>query len=205
MPNHLLPQNQTELEAAVATAGEFTVSPDVIATLWSAEHCPTELLPWLAWALSVDDWDSAWDEGTQRRVIASSIDIHRKKGTIGAVKKALSNFENETKIIEWWQKDPQGTPHTFQADVEIGNRGINPETVAAIRRQIDVTKPVRSHYELRLIGRVQLNAYAAIRCLYGQIIEIYPYQITELISPDVNAYSAISITFTQSMTVYPPE
>ncbi|MDE2388898.1 MAG: phage tail protein I [Betaproteobacteria bacterium] len=203
MSNQLLPQNQTVLEAAIANATQSGVSPDAIARLWDAGTCPVNLLPWLAWALSVDDWDGSWDEETQRRVIATSIDIHRKKGTVGAVKQALANFEHETKLTEWWQKDPQGTPHTFQIDVEIGNTGIDPATTAAIRRQIDAAKPVRSHYELRLIGRAQLNAYTALRCFYGQIMEVYPYQITGLTSPDVNGYSAISVTFTQTMTVYP--
>jgi phage tail P2-like protein len=205
MANSLLPSNQTELEAAIANATESAVSPDVIATLWSAEYCPVELLPWLAWALSVDDWDETWDEETQRRVIAASIDIHRKKGTVGAVLKALTSLGHEGKLIEWWQKDPLGTPHTFEAEVEIGNRGIDPEALAAIRRQIDAAKPVRSHYELRLIGRSNLTAHAAVSCVYGQIIEIQPYQITELTSPDIAVHSAVCVHVTQTMTIYPPE
>lgn len=205
MPNFLLPPNQTELEAAIANATESAVAPDVIAKLWDAENCPADLLPWLAWALSVDDWDESWDEITQRNVIAASIEIHRKKGTVGAVLKALTSLGHEGKLIEWWQKDPLGTPHTFEAEVEIGNRGIDPEALAAIRRQIDAAKPVRSHYELRLIGRSNLSAHAAVSCLYGQIIEIQPYQITELTSPDIAVYSTVCVHVTQTMTIYPPE
>lgn len=205
MPNFLLPQNQTELEAAIATAAEFDVSPDVIAKLWDAENCPVELLPWLAWALSVDDWDESWDETTQRNVIAASIEIHRKKGTVGAVLKALTSLGHEGKLIEWWQTEPQGTPHTFSAEVDISNRGIDGAAIAAIRRQIDAAKPVRSHYDLQLIARSNLTTHTAISCLYGQIIEIMPYQITELTSPDVAIHSAISVHVTQSITIYPHE
>jgi len=205
MANSLLPQNQTALEAAIANAAQPDVSPDVIAKLWDAENCPAELLPWLAWALSVDDWDETWDEATQRRVIAASIDIHRKKGTVEAVLKALTSLGHEGKLTEWWQTEPQGTPHTFKAEVDIRNRGIDAAAIAAIRRQIDAAKPVRSHYGLELIARSNLNVHAAISCLYGQIIEIQPYQITELTSPDLTVHSAISVHVTQSITIYPLE
>lgn len=205
MANSLLPQNQTALEAAIADATESAVSPDGIAKLWDAEICPAGLLPWLAWALSVDDWDETWDEATQRRVIAASIDIHRKKGTVGAVLKALTSLGHEGRLVEWWQTEPQGTPHTFHAEVDISNRGIDATAIAAIRRQIDAAKPVRSHYDLELIAHSDLTSHAAVFCLYGQLIEIQPYQITELTSPDVAACSAISVHVTQSITIYPLE
>lgn len=205
MANSLLPQNQTALEAAIANATDPGVSPDVIAKLWDAENCPAELLPWLAWALSVDDWDETWDEATQRRVIAASIDIHRKKGTVGAVLQALTSLGHEGRLVEWWQTEPQGTPHTFKAEVDISNRGIDAAAIAAIRRQIDAAKPVRSHYGLELIARSDLTAHAAVFCLYGQLIEIHPYQITELTSPDVTAHFSISVHISQSITVYPLE
>jgi len=60
------------------------------ATLWTPATCPAALLPWLAWALSVDEWDGTWPEERQRAVIAASVAVHRRKGTRGAVVAALA-------------------------------------------------------------------------------------------------------------------
>jgi phage tail P2-like protein len=89
--NSLLPPNatpqETAIEAATARIGEVPV-PN--ATLWTPATCPAALLPWLAWALSVDEWDGTWPEERQRAVIAASVAVHRRKGTRGAVVAALA-------------------------------------------------------------------------------------------------------------------
>ena len=86
----LLPSNATPLERALASVlARISDVPVPIADLWSPARCPVALLPWLAWALSVDEWDSGWTEEVQRDVIAASVDIHRHKGTIWAMRRAL--------------------------------------------------------------------------------------------------------------------
>lgn len=86
----LLPPNQTRLEASLANAAALPHTPEVLAMLWDAQHCPVQLLPWLAWALSVDEWDEAWTEAQKRAQVLESIALHRKKGTPWAVKTALA-------------------------------------------------------------------------------------------------------------------
>lgn len=86
----LLPPNQTRLEAALANAVQWPLTPETIATLWDAATCPPSLLPWLAWALSVDEWDSQWPDERKRNAVLQSIALHRKKGTPWAVKTALA-------------------------------------------------------------------------------------------------------------------
>ena len=55
MSRDLLPANATPLERALAeTTARLSDVAVPIRDLWSPENCPTELLPWLAWALSVD-------------------------------------------------------------------------------------------------------------------------------------------------------
>lgn len=199
----LLPMNQTPLEAALARATVPRVSPDVIATLWDADRCPIRLLPWLAWALSVDEWDEIWDEATQRRVIAASIDIHRKKGTVAAVRAALTCLGHTGRLVEWWQMVPPGMPHTFQADVEIGNRGIDDAAVLAIDRQIYSVKPARSHYTLRLVGRSDLSAHVACATLSGEMVTVEPYQITEISTSPLAWRISAGLQSYGTTTIYP--
>jgi phage tail P2-like protein len=87
----LLPPNATGLERAfeAAIAARLDTRP-TFADLWSPGRCPSHLLPWLAWTLSVDVWDPVWSEGVKRRVVAESISVHRRKGTVGSVRDAIA-------------------------------------------------------------------------------------------------------------------
>jgi phage tail P2-like protein len=200
----LLPPNTTDLEAAVAgCADEVRLAPEIISSLWNPATCPAANLPWLAWALSVDEWDDTWDVATQRRVIAASIEIHRKKGTVAAVKEALAILGHTGKLTEWWQIEPPGIPHTFLADVEIDNRGIDEAAIATIERQIHAVKPARSHFTMRLIGRSRCDIKVGIATLSGEDVSIYPYQITEIRPSMPTVHVGIGLHIYGSTDIYP--
>lgn len=61
--------------------------------------CRADLLPWLAWELSVDDWDREWTEDVQRAVVAISIELHTYKGTVYAVRRALESLGYTSVVI----------------------------------------------------------------------------------------------------------
>lgn len=67
------------------------IDPDLVpvGTLLNPDQCPAPLLGWLAWAFSVDFWDSGWPEEEKRAVLRDAIAVHRRKGTVGGVKRAL--------------------------------------------------------------------------------------------------------------------
>ncbi|WP_232695865.1 phage tail protein I [Yersinia kristensenii] len=79
-------------------AAEITRVPVPLRTLWDPWQCPVTLLPYLAWALSVDRWDFNWSEATKRHVIASSFFIHQHKGTISALRRAVDKPVTATLI-----------------------------------------------------------------------------------------------------------
>ena len=58
-------------------------------SLWSAQQCPTPLLPWLSWTLSVESWHEATSVEAQRNLILASNEIHRHKGTRWAIRTLL--------------------------------------------------------------------------------------------------------------------
>lgn len=103
--SNLLPPNANLHEHAIddALARLGTVPVDIVKT-WNAQTCPDELLPWLAWALSIDEWDAAWTVAQQRAMIAASYEIHSHKGTPFAIKRALAalGYDNiSIKEGEW--------------------------------------------------------------------------------------------------------
>lgn len=97
----LLPKNSSALERAATIAiGRFS-PPARVPTLWDAARCPLALLPHLAWALAVDDWDATWGEERKRAAIENALYIHRHKGTPAAIRRALATVEQgDADLIE---------------------------------------------------------------------------------------------------------
>ncbi|MEM7046997.1 MAG: phage tail protein I [Pseudomonadota bacterium] len=147
---HLLPPNRTGLEKALdgATAriGKVPVPIDDLA---DPAKAPTAALPYLAWALSVDRWDANWPDTVKRRVITASLAVHRRKGTLGAVKDALAAMGIRAEVIEWWQESPKGAPHTFSISA-LANDNQAIAITSDLARAIDAVKPVRSHFRMQI-------------------------------------------------------
>ncbi|MBH9537901.1 phage tail protein I [Novosphingopyxis sp. YJ-S2-01] len=151
----LLPPSSTPLERAIEAA--LTRRMDAVEVpirdLWKPDTCPAHLLPWLAWALSVDLWDDGWSEARKRRVVADAFFVHRHKGTIGAVRTALKALDIGLDIVEWFESGD--APHTFRItafaeSIFAAGLGIDERLLAMIAAQIDYVKPTRSHYSLRI-------------------------------------------------------
>ncbi len=142
----LLPPNRTAAESALAeTVGRLSNVPIPIRPLIDPAACPAHVLPWLAWAWSLDDWDPAWTEAQQRAAVAASVDVHRHKGTIGAVKRAVTALGFDAEVREWWATRPQGSPYTFELEVHGGQTGWSAADLARLQKVVSSAKNLRSH------------------------------------------------------------
>lgn len=176
--NSLLPPNSTALERAAdflaaARMGDLDVP---LRALWSAQECPEELLPWLAWALSLDSWSSDWPINVRRARVASAIAIQRRKGTAQSVDDVIASFGGSVVLREWFETVPSGDPHTFQLDLVVGGGGaaIDDEFISAVIAEVNRTKPVRSHFtfnageralgSIGLLGAARPQVYARLAC-----------------------------------------
>lgn len=148
----LLPSNASSQELALEmSVCRLSDVPIRTRDIWDYEKCPSNLLPWLAWSKSVDDWDEGWTSEQKRAVIAASFSIHKQKGTVGSVKRALSSIGYPSRIIEWFQSGGSGTPFTFNVRVGVNDRGIDSSIIKSIIGRIDSSKNARSHYTLSLV------------------------------------------------------
>lgn len=153
MSQDLLPLNATPQERALSLATGRVVGMDIPnRELWNPHTCPVALLPWLAWALNVDDWDSNWTETQKRQILAASFIVHKLKGTVGAVKRVANSFGTTVLIEEWWQSTPQGDPHTFTATFSIPTSAV--EQQESIVAAITASKPARSAMTARVINNI---------------------------------------------------
>lgn len=159
-PPSILPPNRTSLEQAMdlLTAARLQGVDTPLRDLWSPTACPADLLPWLAWALSIDEWDPAWPETTRRARIAQAIAVQRRKGTIDSVRRVIGVFGGNVALREWWQAAPPGIPHTFSVILSLpadGGGAPAASLVDAVISEITATKPLRSHFTFTLAQRAQ--------------------------------------------------
>ena len=199
-----LPPNTTALERAIAVAcAELVNVPVPLRDLWNADRCPVNLLPFLAWACSVDRWDDAWPESIKRGTIKASYFIHKHKGTIAAVRRVVESLGYLIRITEWWQTTPLGAPGTFRLDVGVLDTGITDAMFQEMERLIADAKPVSRHLTglalyLESRGQVQIGLAA----YHGDAMTVYPW-IAEEIEVRGTLLQAGASHTTDTMTIYP--
>ena len=146
----LLPANSRPLEHALAGAtAKLEPIPVPFDTIWDVDTAPDSLLPYLAYAWSVDEWNDNWTDDTKREVIKNSLWVHERKGTLGAVKRALLAMKYDATVIEWFQKSPRGKAGTFSVEVH-PTTGIIADNILQIRAMIDAVKRLSAHYDVYL-------------------------------------------------------
>lgn len=167
---------------------------------------PANILPWLAWSLSVDDWDENWSIDVRRSVIKASVEVHRQKGTIGALKKALAAFNYQNiKIEEWFNYS--GDPYHFKVSLEIVDVGFDFSIIGEIERIVKNTKNVRSYLEV-------LKAYLATKpalfhigsfVMSKDITTLYPviYTGDDLLIRNLTQSFSVALISKELTTIYP--
>ncbi|HCI6825254.1 phage tail protein I [Klebsiella variicola] len=190
MNNSLLPPSSTtwlrSTEAATVRLSAITVA---LRTLWTPTSCPVDLLPYLAWALSVDRWDKSWPAAKKVAAIQRSYWLHRRKGTRAAVRRVIEDMGFSATFAEWF--DVGDEPGTFRLEVDVNEVGLTPKTLDELNRLIGDAKPVSRHLaQLTIVTRSKGTAWAGAALFDGEIITVYPagYQPDESIHYDGIAY-----------------
>ncbi|ECY9568041.1 phage tail protein I [Salmonella enterica] len=173
MNNRLLPPSASEFMRSTEQA---STRPDTLPvdlnTLWNPDECPVALLPYLAWALSVDRWDKDWPEETKRQVIKASWEIHRRKGTLRALRRVVEPFGKLIQVTEWWQEN--ATPGTFRLEIDVSENGIDAGDWYELERLIADAKPVSRHLAgLHAVTETTGSVYTGGATSTGDIITVY--------------------------------
>lgn len=173
--NHLLPLGSTLLEKRAAEILKSAVeNPIVIADLINPDKCPVHLLPYLAWAFSVDKWDENWTDEVKRIAIKQSFFIHKRKGTINAVRRVVEPIGYMVNLKEWFNAVPMGEPGTFSLTIEVPETGLNEQTYNELVRLVNDVKPVSRHLKQLAIAvspTGTMNVFLGQQT--GEIITVY--------------------------------
>ncbi|MDQ0124264.1 phage tail P2-like protein [Pseudomonas lini] len=177
----LLPSNRTPLEQALAQVGlENPGLADVLRDTKSPEHCSANMLPWLAIERSVDRWDPEWSEDIKRKAVRASFEIHKRKGTIAALRQVVEPFADIIDITEWWQLEPMGPPGTFSLGLALLDTGLSDRGIAELERMITDTKPISRH----LVG---LSITYSPNGMFHLGAAVFSGDETEILSPELMA------------------
>lgn len=177
--------------------------PILVRESWNPDTCPAELLPWLAWAFSVDEWDTTWTEQEKRDVIKASVQVHKHKGTIGALDRALKPLGYLIEVVEWWEMTPPGAPYTFSVVMGTGSKPVTADLYDKAERIVLTYKNLRSHLiALTIKADVKGTAYAGAAILDGMETNVYPYSVSEIETSGQLYFASASYDAT-STSVYP--
>ena len=178
MAARLLPSNATELERHAAQAlAQIERVPVPLRDLWNPDTCPVDLLPYLAWAFSVDRWSQAWPESAKRQAIKSAYFIHAHKGTIGALRRVVEPLGYLIEVQEWWEEAPLGVPGTFRLLIGVLDTGITEAMYQELSWLIDDAKPLSRHLVGLAVGlEVRGNLHVGAAGLTGEVTTVYPYE-----------------------------
>lgn len=159
--------------AELALAGSIPPAFDIpvaIRAVWRHASAPEAFLPWLAWSLSVDDWDPDWTLSRKRAVVAAAVALHRIKGTRESVRLALEAMGYPAAVII---ENPE-LPRIGDLDVQIGGTVtgggtwlIGPENFGWADYWIEIPSPITRQEAGRIAWR--LRNVAPARCRLREI------------------------------------
>lgn len=163
----LLPRNARPVERAFDAVAEARLNRLAaiaagIRKLNNPAACPPAWLHVLAWSLGVETWRPDWPIATKRAVIAATPSIKRRKGTVGAVRRAVQAVAGAcvVQVLRWCDPGGSGVPLTGLIDIDVTS-GAPPRLPRDAMAAADAAKRASVHLSLRLTARPRSHLAAA--------------------------------------------
>lgn len=177
MNNGLLPINATPQEVALSnTVGRLSDIPTPIRDVWNHQTCPNSLLPWLAWAFGVDEWDPGWSDDQKRNTIETSIMVQRRKGSVWSIKQAIASagYGNST-LLEG------NAGHFYDGSITHNGSSLYGDPTEWAKYRFKLDRPI-SNAQANQVRRI-LSYTAPARCslvalIFTQAANLYDGTIT---------------------------
>lgn len=182
MPD-LLPPSATDVERALAELFKrLNELPVPIRDMWNADTIPVALLPWLAWAFSVDEWAGHWSEQQRRDTIKNALAVQRMKGTIGSVRQGLAALGIDARVQEWMNQIPAGDPYTFKLHLQADQTPVDLDGIKAALAVLERSKNLRSHLDgIYVSARSAAQLHAGAAAGIGHEITLTEYRAAMLV------------------------
>ncbi|MFJ5766733.1 phage tail protein I [Lysinibacillus sp. NPDC093210] len=182
----LLPPSlrQDPVLEAIAEATEMQLKQayqeaGVVSNLVNIDEMPDELLDLLAFEKHVDFYQANLPIDQKRKLVKSSISLHRKKGTPAAIHLVFNKLALDSKLKEWFQYG--GEPYNFKIEVNIEDKSISEETFSSLITMINEYKNIRSHLEkIDVFFTTNCKTQVGACSIFGEEISVFPWQIANI-------------------------
>lgn len=177
LPNSLLQDNKL-LNLCEAIQPQFSdITQAIIQVLFlpNLSKLSGGILEHLAWWFNLaadESWSLAITDKQKQDLIANAIEIHRYKGTLYGLKRALTSLNIIVNIEEWFEYN--GEPFNFRINID-GTGRYTPEQLKQLDHYIDRNKNVRSWVN-GTIYSFDLPCHIKLACglVQNELVEIYP-------------------------------
>ncbi|MEZ9525723.1 phage tail protein I [Enterovibrio norvegicus] len=191
--NSLLPPNASKHERDI----EAVISPPFSfpnRDIWNPDKCPEHLLPHLAWALSVDNWDASWPVERKRQLIKDSVYIHRKKGTREAIERVVKAIRgDDIKVTEWFEDKENLSPGEFAVNYLSTGTPVDGSELEQLVPAIYSAKNVRSKLaRIAITSRVEAPEKHAVVSRQAMHMKAGPWVISSVVSSSNSGMACIS-------------
>lgn len=128
----------------VASGVFDTLSSEIkaVKTLANPLECNEKYLPFLAYAFKVDFWDESLSIDDKRALVKQSLELHKIKGTTGAVIKVFEALNMKAVVQKWFSYG--GEPYHFKIDLSVEDKAITPQMIEELEKYVGIFKNVRS-------------------------------------------------------------
>lgn len=99
----------------------------------------------LAIDLHLDYYDVTFDIVTKRKLIKSSLNWHRKKGTLKALKDVLKTVAGDATVQEWFEYG--GRPHHFKVNIPVYAGSFSASVISKVTDVIEKYKRLSSRLD----------------------------------------------------------
>lgn len=165
----LLPQFMRDDRNAKAFA--YAVQSQIIAVSLNIEHArlysridslTEEVLDELAWQFNIPEYRNDYDIAVKRELLKGCMELHYKRGTLGAVEDAVQKIFGDATVEEWF--DYGGEPYHFR--IRTSNTSASDAMVAEIAKIVKETQSVRSHLEQVVVEIIQsMNLFVGCKVI----------------------------------------
>ena len=137
---------------------------DLLAIFARIDELDDAMLNILAKDFKIDWWDADADLEKKREMFKSTFTVHRTLGTIGSVKRALTDMYSSATIKEW--PEYEGVPYHYKLEIDLGAEFGTHEIVQRILYRARFYTNVRS-----VLEKISFSTSRTRKLYYGLAIQ----------------------------------
>lgn len=137
---------------------------DLLAIFARIDELDDAMLDILATDFKIDWWDADADLEKKRETFKSTFTVHRTLGTIGAVRRALTDMYSTAQVTEW--PEYGGLPYHYKLDIDLGEEFGTHEVIQRILYRARFYTNVRS-----VLEKINFSTSRTRHVFYGCAIQ----------------------------------